>query len=100
QQVLLLDEVEDRHDVRVRPFAEDARLAGEAAADLAVSCEVGVETLDGHLAIERLVVAAIDDPHAPFADDRLDTVDGERRPRLEAHGREAGARASFGVAIE
>ena len=96
EHVLVLDEVVDPDRARMAPRAKDPRLADEAPPHLGVAGEVHVEALEGDVAAERHVPRTVDDAHTPFSDHGLDAVDGERRPRGEAHRREAAGDPSAG----
>src|SRR5919201_376307 len=61
---VVLADVEDTHDVRVREPGGEARLAEEAAADAVVTDEVVAEQLDGDDAVQLDVLGALDDGHA------------------------------------
>ena len=65
---VLLAEIMDGEDVRVRECGDGAGLALEAGARRFVRGEPGRQELDGHLAIEREVARAVHLAHAPGAE--------------------------------
>ncbi len=98
EQPVLLAGVVDRHDVRVLDRRRGAELALEATAELLVGGELGRDHLQRHLAVERDVARAIDDPHPAATGDVLDHVVGERRPGLEFRHSRSSARRPLGCA--
>jgi hypothetical protein len=88
-----LAHVVDDDDVGVRQASGGARLAQEAVAALVVLGQRGVQELDGHVAVDRRVVRAVDRGHAAAAEAALDLVAAHlAHRRVGAPGRWAGCR--------
>ena len=85
---VLADEI-DRHDVGVRQPGHGGGLGAEATDEVLAAHQFGRQHLDGHLALERLLVAEVDVAHAAAADAPEDAVVSqplERQPVLGAGG--------------
>src|SRR5262249_14292971 len=90
-------------DVRCGELAGDAGLALEAGVELRLAAQLGVDQLDGDLALQRQVGGAVDPGHAAAAADLVEAVAaaddhrqlqrlllpgrGRRRPRAAGAGR-------------
>jgi hypothetical protein len=57
-------EVVHRHDARMFQPAEDVRLLGQARGDGGIRLAVGIEHLQGDLAIQRRIAREVDRAHA------------------------------------
>lgn len=65
--LLVLDEVEDLHDVLVVDLVDGARLLQEALHDAAIAGVLGAEDLDGDAAAEPDVLRLVHAAHRAFA---------------------------------
>src|SRR5690606_33687293 len=72
--VLVLALVEDADDVAVGEAGGGARLPSEATAEVLVHCEMGMHDLQGHDAVQPLVVPAVHGRHSAARDRLLDPV--------------------------
>ncbi len=80
---VLIARLVDRDHVRVVEGGGDPRLAQEALAEALVLGELGRDHLEGDLAPESRFLGTVDRTHASAADERLDPVAGNRRPRRQ-----------------
>ena len=80
-------DVVERADVRVRERRDGLRFALETLAERRVGGQPGRQDLDGHIAAEPCVPAAIHFAHAARAGGRHDFIGTQARPGLERHGR-------------
>ncbi len=85
EQAVLVSRLVDRDDVRVVERGGDPRLAQEALAEALVLGELGGDDLERDLAAEALLLGAVDRTHPATADERFDSVAGDRRSRRQ-HG--------------
>src|SRR5712691_3926853 len=82
--VLMADVVEGA-DVRVRDARDHSRLAVETLADLGVRGKMGRKDFDRHDAVEARVLGSIDLSHASCTDRRQDLVGPEPRTLGQCH---------------
>jgi hypothetical protein len=90
----LLSCLVDGDDVRVIERGGDARLAQEALAKALVLRELGRDHLERDLASQALLVGTVDRTHASSADERLDAIGGDLRPRRQQGSGDVAHRAS------
>ena len=86
---VLADEV-NRHDVGVRHAGHGGGLGAEAADEVLLAHQFGRQHLDGHLALEDVLIAEVDVAHAALADAPEDAVVAQplkRQTVLRAGGR-------------
>jgi hypothetical protein len=83
---LVLAEIEDREDVRMRERGHGPGLAPEARQRIRVLGEVAGQHLDRDVAAELRVFGAVDLAHPAAAQWRHDLVESESSPGRQAHG--------------
>ena len=90
---LVLAVVVDRDDVRVVQRGRGLRLLAEARAEVGVAAVLGAEDLDGDVAVELVVVGAVDPGHPALAE-QLDQPVAAAEDRPDLRSRVAPSRAA------
>ncbi len=85
---MLVADVEQRADVRMRELRDDAGFALEALARVGAGRDLRVEDFDGDDALETRVAGPVDLAHTSTANRRDDLVRAEARAGGKAHGRD------------
>jgi hypothetical protein len=85
QDVAVLADLEDGHDIGVMEPGRGAGLVAEPLQGLGVAARAGREDLQGHLSAQRDLLGLVDHPHAAAADlaedaEVADLAQGRRRP--------------------
>ena len=94
EDTVLLSRLVDRDDVRMVERSGDPRLPQEALTETLVLGELGRDDLERDLAAEPLLVGTVNRAHASAADERLDSVAGDRRPGRQQRARDVAHRSS------
>lgn len=85
-EVVSLFEAEERRDVGMVERGQDAGFPLRAPTAFRISCELGGQELDGHVATEPGVARPIDLTHAAFAEERPQDIGPELRSFAAAGG--------------
>ena len=84
---VVIADVEERADVRVRELRDGARFAVESIAQLGIHRQRARQHFDRHRSVQPCVARSIDFAHSAGADGREDLVRTEARAFGEGHAR-------------